>query len=244
MNILITNDDGFESFGLILLREATLRKFREAKIVTISTRHRMSGMGMGVKCAPKFDVGNYNLEKVDENFILLDGTPTDIVYAAGCSPRHFLPAGVFDLVLSGVNEGANVGLDVLHSGTVGAAMLASAVFGITSYALSQQFPVGNGADGGATLEKATESLFEVASMQLQNLMNDLQLGTGECFNVNFPFQKPRGLVHVKTAPYSRWRDLPNIPNVKERLNFDIERLNEGFVTIAELDLQVNPPLRY
>lgn len=244
MNILITNDDGRDSFGLALLREAAARRFKEGRIVTITTKEYSSGVGMSVANRPTFDTVNYPLEKLGENYYALDGTPADVIYAAGCWPEKFLPVGTFDLVLSGVNDGANVGLDVIHSGTVGAAMMASAIFGMTAYALSQQFPVGNSADGRFSKE-SKEALFEVASLHLQNFLTDLQLGTGECFNVNFPAQKPRGLVHVKTAPYSRWREIPNIPmNARDRLNFDIERLNDGFITVAELDLQVNPSLRY
>lgn len=240
MRILITNDDGKDAFGLTLLIEAAQRRFRESKIVVVTSEARQMGLGMALRGDK-----NWELKEIAPDRYLSTGYPADVIYAAFCEPQRFLPAGSFDLVLTGVNEGANVGLDVLHSGTVAPAIMASAIFGCTAYAFSQQIIQGKEGEvkQGSGEEKG---LYNTASIHLQPFLNDLQLDSGLCFNVNFPLAAPKGVVSVKSAPYSRWRSIPTgvAMSQVERLNYDMERLGQGYITIAEVQLQVNPSLRY
>lgn len=240
MRILITNDDGRHSFGLALLREAARKRFKEARIITITTEEKQLGRGMSVKGESGLVV-----KEAEQDFFVMEGYPADIAYEAFCNAQKYLSAGTFDLVLSGVNEGSNVGLDVLHSGTVGAAMMASAIFGCTAYAFSQQLVQGKEGtlEHGSAKEKEA---FDISSKYLSRFMVDMVLETGECFNVNFPLKTPIATAFVKTAPYSRWRIIPSQASIRyvDKLNLDIAKLNAGYITIAELDLQLNPPLRY
>ncbi|WP_324649373.1 5'/3'-nucleotidase SurE [Georgenia sp. H159] len=134
MRVLITNDDGIESAGLVVLAEVALEAGCE---VVVAAPHRQySGASASLTA-----------QEVDGRLALVDkrppGLPDGVVsYGVKAAPAliAFVAAyGAFgprpDLVLSGVNLGANTGRATLHSGTVGAA-LSAATQGISSLAVS------------------------------------------------------------------------------------------------------------
>jgi 5'-nucleotidase len=116
MEILLTNDDGINSEGLWAIAE-TLKNIGKVTIVVPDRDQSGTGASMSLlkpltveKVAPK-------ITKIEDVYTV-DGTPADCVIMA----NELLIKSPIDLVVSGINQGANLGLDILNSGTFGAAL--------------------------------------------------------------------------------------------------------------------------
>ena len=129
MRILLTNDDGVNATGLRVL-ERIAREFSDDVWVVAPTEEQ-SGAGHSLTLTVPV-----RLRKLGERRFCVTGTPTDAVMMA---IAHVMKDHRPDLILSGVNRGANLGEDVTYSGTVSAAM-EGALAGIPSIALSQSYP--------------------------------------------------------------------------------------------------------
>ena len=110
MRILISNDDGYLARGLRVLA-ASLSEFAEVTVVA-PDRNRSGASNSLTLDAP------LRVEQVEERLYFVNGTPTDCVHVAITGLLDIEP----DMVVSGINHGANLGDDVLYSGTVAAAM--------------------------------------------------------------------------------------------------------------------------
>lgn len=110
MHYLLSNDDGYQAQGLRLLAEA-LKQSGEVTVVA-PERDRSGASNSLTLDAPIYS------HTADNGFIYVNGTPTDCVHLAITGLLEQEP----DMVLSGINAGANLGDDVLYSGTVAAAM--------------------------------------------------------------------------------------------------------------------------
>jgi 5'-nucleotidase len=128
MRILLTNDDGVNATGLEVL-ERIAREFSD-DIWVVAPTEEQSGAGHSLTLT--FPV---RLRQLGERRFCVTGTPTDSVMMAIAWIMKDNPP---DLILSGVNRGANLGEDVTYSGTVSAAM-EGALAGIPSIALSQAY---------------------------------------------------------------------------------------------------------
>jgi len=128
MRILLTNDDGVNAPGLKVL-EAIAAKFSN-DVWVVAPSEEQSGSGHSLTLT-----NPVRLRKLGERRFCVTGTPTDAVMMA---TSHLLKDAPPDLILSGVNRGANLGEDVTYSGTVSAAM-EGALAGIPSIALSQSY---------------------------------------------------------------------------------------------------------
>ena len=129
MRVLLTNDDGVRSAGISAIRAALTGVC--TSVVTVAPAADCSGFARkGTFDRP---VVVQRLEGGPHPVYECDGTPTDCVRAGLLGG---LAAGT-DLVVSGINHGANVADDVVYSGTVGAA-LEAAVLGTSALCLSQQ----------------------------------------------------------------------------------------------------------
>ena len=109
MRILISNDDGYRARGILALREA-LQGLGELTVVA-PDRNR-SGASNSLTLDVPLRVGRH-----EPGVFFVLGTPTDCVHLAISGLFDFDP----DMVVSGINDGANLGDDVLYSGTVAAA---------------------------------------------------------------------------------------------------------------------------
>lgn len=123
MKLLITNDDGINSEGLKCLAEA-LGELGEVFIV--APDRQRSAVGLSITLERPLRV-----KRVDERMFSVDGMPADCVTLA----VYKLMGSPPDLIVSGINNGQNLGYDIYHSGTVGAALV-GAMFGIPSMAVS------------------------------------------------------------------------------------------------------------
>jgi len=110
MKILLSNDDGYLAPGLAVLRSA-LEDVAELMVVAPESNHS------GASNALTLD-RPLRVQQIESNFYAINGTPADCVHIALTGLLDEKP----DLVVSGINSGANLGDDTLYSGTVAAAM--------------------------------------------------------------------------------------------------------------------------
>ncbi|MEU7950915.1 5'/3'-nucleotidase SurE [Micromonospora chalcea] len=148
--VLVTNDDGVHAPGIRALARAAYE--RGLDVVVAAPRHEASGMSAALSAVT--EDGRLVFGETE-----LDGLPDVPAYAVAASPAYIAVLaglGVFgpvpDLLLSGINRGANAGHAVLHSGTVGAALTAGNN-GIPALAVSLDVltPAASAGSGGAAI---------------------------------------------------------------------------------------------
>ena len=206
--ILLTNDDGIEAEGLKTL-EKVLGDL--ARLVIVAPDRERSAVSHGLTIHSPLEVN-----ELGEDRYALNGTPADcVIYAL----RHLFK--VFpDLVISGINYGANLGDDIMYSGTVAAAREASR-HGIPAIALSQAYddrPV-RFTDGAAFTR-------ELVSTMLQN-----GLGGEICLNVNFPIRKIRG---TKITRQGCSQHIPHFNSLDKNVDYDALPQSPGESPRADL----------
>ncbi len=123
MRILVSNDDGYLAPGIVELAQA-LEVFGE--VIVVAPEQNRSGASNSLTLDRPVAV-----HRAANGFYYVGGTPTDCVHIALTG----LFKEPFDLVVSGINNGANMGDDTIYSGTVAAAM-EGFLFGVSSIALS------------------------------------------------------------------------------------------------------------
>lgn len=124
MKILISNDDGYQAAGIVALYDA-LKTVAEVEV--IAPEHNNSAKSNALTLHSPLYV-----HRAANGFRYVNGTPADCVHIALTGLLGYKP----DLVVSGINNGANMGDDTIYSGTVGAAM-EGYLFGIPALAFSQ-----------------------------------------------------------------------------------------------------------
>ena len=110
MNILLTNDDGYQASGITELFKSLSS---EHKVFLIAPKENCSGMSAAISLRKEIEV-----EEISQNIFAVSGTPADCSYLGLLS---VLPESI-EMIVSGINLGANLGEDVFYSGTVGAAI--------------------------------------------------------------------------------------------------------------------------
>ena len=124
MKILLSNDDGYQAPGLVALYEA-IHDLGEVEVV--APEHNNSAKSNALTLhAPLY------VNVAGNGFRYINGTPADCMHVALTGLLEYRP----DLIVSGINNGANMGDDTIYSGTVGAAM-EGYLFGIPAIAFSQ-----------------------------------------------------------------------------------------------------------
>jgi 5'-nucleotidase len=182
MRILLTNDDGVHAPGLKVL-EAIARKFSD-DIWIVAPMEEQSGAGHSLTLSEPL-----RIRKHAPRHYSVSGTPTDAVALA---LGHLMKGQRPDLLLSGVNRGANLGEDVTYSGTVSAAMEGT-ILGVRSIALSQVYARGSVGDAVP---------FEAAEVWGERVIRALlaQPETPKTLiNVNFPALPPEAIKGVKVV---------------------------------------------
>ena len=110
MNILLTNDDGYKASGIQELYKALSK---DNKVFLIAPKGNCSGMSAAISLHKEIEV-----EEIEKNIFAVSGTPADCSYLGLLS----IISEPIDMIVSGINLGANLGEDVFYSGTVGAAI--------------------------------------------------------------------------------------------------------------------------
>ncbi len=185
MRVLLTNDDGIEADGLQALRRALLA-VPGVELAVIAPDGNRSATARSITTRRPLWVQEVDFGDGTHGYAT-DGTPVDCV--------RFARLGLIDgfeaeLIVSGINHGANLGDDITYSGTVAAA-LEGVVLGIPGIAVSQQsgareldFRLGRSFD------------FEVAAQFTARIVDELDevpLAEGTLLNVNVPAGEPEGV---------------------------------------------------
>ncbi|MDT8992156.1 5'/3'-nucleotidase SurE [Curvibacter sp. APW13] len=124
MKILISNDDGYQAPGIVALYEA-LKDLADVEVIAPEQNNSAKSNALTLH-SPLY------VHRAANGFRYVNGTPADCVHIALSGLLDYKP----DLVVSGINNGANMGDDTIYSGTVGAAM-EGYLFGIPAIAFSQ-----------------------------------------------------------------------------------------------------------
>lgn len=124
MKILISNDDGYQAAGIVALYDA-LKDIAQVEVIAPEQNNSAKSNALTLH-SPLY------VHRASNGFRYVNGTPADCVHIALTGLLDYRP----DLVVSGINNGANMGDDTIYSGTVGAAM-EGFLFGIPAIAFSQ-----------------------------------------------------------------------------------------------------------
>ncbi len=235
MRILLSNDDGYHAPGLEVL-EAIARTLSD-DVWVVAPSEEQSGASHSLTLSQPLRIRKHGDKRYS-----VSGTPTDAVALA---IGHIMKDSPPDLVLSGVNRGANLAEDVTYSGTVAAAM-EGAIYGVRSIALSQVYSKENAADGVP---------FDVAIAWGERVIRQLLTLPAQrnmLVNVNFP---PIGADAVKGVKVVR-QGFHDVDRTKIIENFDprgypyywlglgltgrvpegtdLEAISQGYVTVTPL----------
>ena len=239
MRILVTNDDGIHAPGLEVL-EAVAAEFSD-DVWVCAPAEEQSGAGHSLTLTRPV-----RLRKHGERRYSVSGTPTDSVMMA----LRKVMDGPPDLVLSGVNRGANLGDDITYSGTVSAA-IEGALAGIRSIALSQVYSR-EGMGDDVPFSAAREWGSKVIAPLLET-----EFAPRTLINVNFPpiaASEVKGIRVVRQGfhDYSRgtvvegkdprgyryfWFGLDAIEHTLDQ-GTDLEAIDEGYIAVTPLQLDL------
>ena len=131
MRILVTNDDGIDSLGLHILAQA-MTDLGEVTVAAPDQEYSGCGASIGAVYDTNPEVNRVKVEGIDKAWSITGPPALCVLYAH----LGLLEKASFDLVVSGINPGANVGNAIYHSGTVGAALTARNI-GLSAVAVSQ-----------------------------------------------------------------------------------------------------------
>lgn len=167
--ILISNDDGVYAPGI---RHLTKELRRMGEVVVVAPSSNQSAVSHALTMSRPL-----RIKRIEDNVYSVDGTPTDCITLAF---HEILKKKLPDIVVSGLNHGANMGEDVTYSGTVAAA-IEGAIMGLPAIAASM------------TVHDAEGKSFKSAAKFIRRLVMRViaQMPPATLLNVNFP-KMPRG----------------------------------------------------
>ncbi|MBE7085950.1 MAG: 5'/3'-nucleotidase SurE [Clostridiales bacterium] len=225
MKILITNDDGIENIGIRLLA-SWAKKLGEVTVVAPKVEQSAKSHAIIL-------TGEIEIKEVP----FMDGVKA---YSVDSTPADCVRYGVlglkqkYDLVLSGINRGVNVGVDVVYSGTCGA-IFEAARLGMRGIAFSAFF------EGQAAAAKYFDEVYEYITKN--NLLDETPI-----YNVNIP-ETSKGIrmtyqgseyysdafVPVKDKEYMYYQDGEIIPDIcPDDLDRDTVAIHQGYITVTPL----------
>lgn len=231
MLILVTNDDGVHSPGIVVLAEALTHLGR---VVVVAPDRERSAVGHSLTLHHPL-----RAEELRPGVFAVDGTPTDCVNLG----IHGLLDSRPDLVVSGINRGGNLGDDITYSGTVAAALEAT-LMGVPALAFSL--------DGASfRAEDFRPSAAFAAGLAAKVLARGLPPDT--FLNVNFPPSPPRGVrltrqgkrrygdvVVEKVDPRGKkyyWIGVGEL-GFEEAEGTDFAAVHDGYVSVTPLHLDL------
>jgi 5'-nucleotidase len=230
MRILISNDDGYEAEGIIQLTKS-LSEISDVIVVAPSENKSAasSSLTIGKPLKPI---------QIDENVFAIDATPSDCVHLALCG---FIKESI-DLVVTGINFGANLGDDVIYSGTVAGA-IEGRFLGLPSIAMS--------------LASWDGKNFETAGRIAQILVEQIDkapLSHNTIINVNVPDIQMSEIKGIKSTRLgNRHKSEPSIQDLKDTSLYwigengreadngegtDFHAISNNFVSVTPLQIDL------
>ena len=246
LNILLSNDDGWEAQGLTTLRDALVAAGHVVTVVAPLQNRSGSGTSRTTE-------GTIDYYPQAERVWAVDGTPSD---AVTLGLVHVLRATPPDLVITGANFGQNVGADVTGSGTVGAALTASRA-GVPAIAVSVGVDLSEA--GGEHPFPSTRDAYAPAAAFVVEIVKQLHESAGSgllpprtILNVNYPAVGAAEPTGVRFATLSSFRGFRQVFSVagesgparvqlvegdvsQAEEGSDVSLLAQGYVTIGVLD---------
>jgi 5'-nucleotidase len=200
MRIMVTNDDGIDSVGLHVLARS-MDQFGEVFVVAPDSEYSGASAAVGALHLLRPEVHVAHIDRFAGQVFTVSGPPALCTLFTRLGAFGPLP----DLVVSGINPGANVGRAVYHSGTVGAAVTARSG-GITGVAVSQSVPgdVDGQGDDDELGAQLWDSAAEVAALVVGHLIDQPPAQPG-VLNVNVP-----NLPFDQLGPW-RWTEVGRVP---------------------------------
>lgn len=235
--ILLSNDDGVTAPNLLALRDALARN---ADVVVCAPELNQSATSHSLSLHRIL-----RIRSASEGVFAVDGTPADCVYVALHSGTRVLPRRP-DLVVSGMNHGLNLGVDVFYSGTVAAAREA-AFRGFPAVAVSADSRAERAAAAalGADLALAALEIYRRTEIRALTLLN-VNIPPGEGWQVRATRLGARlynDAVEYRVDP--RGREYLWIGGSDVRHDHvpgsDTEAYDEGFASVTPLTLELSSP---
>lgn len=232
--ILVSNDDGLGTVGLSILGRCLSRLGR---VVIVSPDRQRSASGHSITL--REPIRMRRLDSEVETWVTT-GTPADCILLG----IYEIIKDRVDLVVSGINHGANIGIDITYSGTVSAAM-EGVICGVPSIAVSL-----------ATHEEVNDKIFEMAgnfAVKLASLVMKRGLPRDTLLNVNIPpIERPLG---VKFTYQGSKRYKPNIVKridpfgepyywldaslvERDESGSDLSAIREGYISITPIRIDM------
>lgn len=239
--ILVTNDDGYFAPGLAVIEKIARSLSKDVWVVAPETEQSGAGHSLSLSNPIRF-------RQHEEKRFSVFGTPTDSVLMAA---KVLVPKDKkIDLVLSGVNRGANVAEDITHSGTVAGAMEGT-LCDIPSIALSQNF---------AFWDQKMKVNWDVALKHGPDVIRALVKhgwGLHTMMNVNFPDVPANKVKGIKLVPHGR-RDTPKKLTEgvdpkgrhyywvnwadegihRDREDCDLKWMKKGYITVTPIQMDL------
>jgi 5'/3'-nucleotidase SurE len=238
LKILLTNDDGFDSTGLTVMRAALVKAGHQVTVVAPATNMSSSSMSM--------TSGVITIERKGDAVWAVHGTPTD---AALIGLAHILRDTPQDLVISGTNAGQNLGTSTNGSGTVSAAV-AAARYGVPAIAASAGLGAGSGNAYAiaAALVNQVIALLDAGRPAGTKLLPDRLV-----INMNVPSTEIAGVKWAPLSSRSPYRRVYSAtgnpdevqsrlavsPAVASEVDTDLALFAQGYVTLTLLDGDVS-----
>ncbi len=228
MNILITNDDGYKSEGLIILAQWAKKL---GNVTVAAPKTEQSGKSHSIELHKPYEAKKVEvLDGIDWYYV--DSTPADCVrFGFNGLKRNY------DMVFSGINRGLNLGEDISYSGTVGA-IFEAAYMGVKALAFSTD---------PESFEAAKENLDKVYTFITQNKLfkyNDI-------YNINIPLVPHNEILVTKQGgPYfkDRFHHIGNdvyevegysVYKGAENYSEDLDATLDGYISISPLTASSN-----
>jgi len=231
MRILITNDDGIYAEGICTLAR---RLSRRHQVIVVAPDNERSGAAHSITLTAPLRVRKASIPGAPEiEAYRVSGTPVDCVII-GCRALDVKP----DVILSGINHGYNLGVDVHYSGTLNAAM-EGAMQGIPSMAVS--------------MDGFTPKDFSAPARIAEELLPEFIQSGCMLFNVNvpdIPYDEIKGVKYTRLsdktyfAPFEKRQDPRNVDYYwwPSRAEYDVDALSdnderwtaEGYVSVTSI----------
>lgn len=237
MNILITNDDGIRADGI---KELAKELAKTHNIYVVAPETQKSATGHAITIHDPIMINN---EYIDDNICAysISGTPADCVKIG--IEALFKDINI-DMVISGINNGPNLGTDVIYSGTVSAAIEGfiqnkpSIAFSLNEFNVSKEI---------------YRQVSKYASKIVNDIKDKLDILNDCILNVNIPNKEVKGTkitrlgerkyensLEERVNPYGKryfWIG-GKVKELKQEPNSDITTIEEGYITITPINIDM------